>query len=172
MRVPLESLVLACALAASGCLLSENVEPVRPCADDSECPASYRCVAVSEGQGSCEVLYPPRPLDTDAGNPDAGPVPTWCQDIQPILAASCVASCHGATTSGSGRADFRLDLYARDGGVGALGARDMAARIKARAVDQLNMPPEGNPAPSASERDLLSRWVLGGAPSCADGGTQ
>jgi len=170
MRVPLESLVLAWALAASGCLVSDNLAPGRPCSEDTDCPEAYRCVASSEGQGTCEVQYPPRPQNTDAGTPDAGPVPTWCQDIRPILAASCVGSCHGATTSGSGRADFRLDLYAQDGGV--LGAREMASRIKARAVEQRNMPPPGNPAPSAAERDLLSRWVLGGAPGCADGGTQ
>ena len=170
MDVLLKSLVFASALTASGCLFSETPGPGHPCSEDSECPTSYRCVTVSGDERACEVMYPPRPLDADAGTPDAGPVPTWCQDIQPILAASCVSSCHGATTTGSGRTDFRLDLYAQDGGV--LGAREMASRIKARAVDQLNMPPPGNPAPSAAERDLLSRWVLGGAPGCADGGTQ
>jgi hypothetical protein len=170
MDVFLKSLVLVSALAASGCLISENAGPGHSCSDDSECPASYRCVTVSEGQRSCEVMYPPRPLDTDAGTSDAGPVPTWCQDIKPILAATCVSSCHGATTSGSGRTDFRLDTYDQSGGV--LGARDMAARIKARAVEQQTMPPSGNPAPSAAERDLLSRWVAGGTPLCADGGTQ
>jgi hypothetical protein len=170
MDVLLKSLVLVSALAASGCLISENAGPGHSCSDDSECPESYRCVTISEGQRSCEVTYPPRPLDADGGTPDAGPVPTWCQDIQPLLAASCVSSCHGATTSGSKRTDFRLDTYAQAGGV--LGARDMAARIKARAVDQQTMPPSGNPAPSAAERDLLSRWVAGGTPLCADGGTQ
>jgi hypothetical protein len=171
MDVLLKSLVLVSALAASGCLISENAGPGHSCSDDSECPASYRCVTVSEGQRSCEVLYPPRPLDTDAGTVDAGPVPTWCQDIQPLLAATCVASCHDTVTTSSGRKDFRLDTYAQTGGV--LGARDMAARIKARAaVDEPTMPPPGNPAPSAAERDLLSRWVAGGTPLCADGGTQ
>ncbi|MFL5354303.1 hypothetical protein [Archangium sp.] len=169
MRHPLSSLLLVSALAASGCFISENAGPGHPCSDDSECPASYRCVTVSEGQRSCEVLYPPGPQESDAGTVDAGPVPTWCQDVRPILAASCVASCHGATTTGSNRTDFRLDQYAASSGV--LGARDMAARIKVRAVDQQTMPPAGNPAPSASERDVLSRWSAGGTPLCSDGGT-
>lgn len=170
MDVLLRSLVLVFVLTASGCFISENSGPGHSCSDDSECPASYHCVTASEGQRSCEVIYPPAPLDTDAGTPDAGPVPTWCKDVQPILAASCVSSCHGATTTGSGRSDFRLDLYAKEGSV--LGAKDMAARIKARAVDQQTMPPPGNPAPSASERDILNRWVAGGTPQCSDGGTQ
>jgi hypothetical protein len=173
MRLLSNAWVLASALVASGCLLSENAGPGHPCSDDSECPASYRCVTVSADQRSCEVLYPPAPLDTDAGT-DAGPVPTWCQDIRPILAASCVASCHGADTSQSGIKDFRLDQYAAIGGVN--GARDLAARIKARAVDQAGtpgaMPPPGKPAPSAAERELLSRWIAGGTPLCTDGGTQ
>ncbi|AKJ03052.1 hypothetical protein ATI61_113240 [Archangium gephyra] len=169
MRILLNALVLACALAASGCFLAENAGPGHPCSDDSECPASYRCVTVSADQRSCEVVYPPAPLETDAGSVDAGPVPTWCQDIRPIMAASCVASCHGADTSGSKRTDFRLDQYAAIGGVN--GARDLAARIKARAVDTQTMPPPGNPAPSATERELLRRWIAGGTPLCADGGT-
>jgi len=171
MRVLLNSWVLACALVASGCFLAENAGPGHPCSDDSECPASYRCVTVSADQRSCEVLYPPAPQETDAGSVDAGPVPTWCQDIRPILAASCVGSCHGADTSGSGQTGFRLDQYAASGGVN--GARDLAARIKVRAVDEpRTMPPPGSPAPSAAERELLTRWIAGGTPLCTDGGTQ
>ena len=169
MRHLLSSLLLVSALAASGCFISENAGPGRPCSDDSECPASYRCVTASEDQRSCEVLYPPAPQVSDAGSVDAGPVPTWCQDVRPILAASCVSSCHGSDTSGSKRTDFRLDMYEASGGV--LGARDMAGRIKVRAVNEQSMPPAGNPAPSAGERDVLSRWIAGGTPLCSDGGT-
>lgn len=170
MRALLKPLMLVSALASSGCFISENAGPGHPCSADSECPSSYRCVTTSPGHASCEVVYPPLPQETDGGTPDAGPVPTWCQDIRPILAASCVSSCHGADTKGSGRSDFRLDLYEASGGV--LGARDMAARIKVRAVDQQTMPPAGSPAPSAEQRDLLTRWIAGGTPSCTDGGTQ
>ncbi|PTL77356.1 hypothetical protein DAT35_45510 [Vitiosangium sp. GDMCC 1.1324] len=162
--------MLVSALASSGCFISENTGPGHPCSDDSECPTSYRCVTASPGNASCEVVYPPLPQEADSGTPDAGPVPTWCRDIRPILAASCVASCHGADTSGSHRTDFRLDQYEASGGV--LGARDLAARIKVRAVDQQSMPPAGNPAPSAEQRELLTRWIAGGTPSCSDGGTQ
>lgn len=163
------SLLFVIALAASGCFISENAGPGHPCSDDSECPDSYRCVTVSADQRSCEVVYPPGPQASDAGATDAGPVPTWCKDVRPILSASCVSSCHGSTTTGSGRSDFRLDQYEASGGV--LGARDMAARIKVRAVEQKTMPPAGSPAPSAGDRDVLSRWIAGGTPSCSDGGT-
>lgn len=171
MRVLLKFLVPVCVVAAAGCFIAENAGPGHACSADSECPESYRCVTVSAGQGSCEVVYPPRPQEIDAGTFDAGPVPTWCQDIRPVLAASCVSSCHGADTSGSHRSDFRLDMYEASGGV--LGARDVAARIKARAVDLQTMPPAdaGVPAPSEDQRELLTRWMAGGTPFCSDGGT-
>ncbi|GHG90680.1 hypothetical protein [Comamonas sp. JC664] len=102
---------------------------------------------------------------------DAGPTPTWCADIQPILAASCVSSCHGADTRGSGVASFRLDSYAPEDG-GVPGAKAMAARILARAYVFQDMPPPGSgvPMPSAQERALIARWAVEGAPSCEDAG--
>ena len=100
----------------------------------------------------------------EAPEPDEGPVPTWCKDIQPILAATCVSSCHGETTSGSNRPDFRLDTYERVGEVA--GAKLMAPRIHARAVTFRTMPPPGHPAPTEAERALIDRWAAGGAPFC------
>lgn len=187
MRVLSCSLLLCC-LAASGCFIAESTGPAHPCADDSECPSAYRCVSVSASERSCEVIYPPlSPLEADAGSdggvvstsdagtkPDAGPVvvPTYCKEIKTVLDSSCVSTCHGTTTSGSGRTDFRLDIYAAAGSV--KGAQDMASRIQVRAVDQQTMPPKraGAPVISASERDLLARWVAAGTPLCdGDGGT-
>ena len=170
MRASLSSLVLLSSLALSGCFISENAGPAHPCSSDSDCPSDYHCLTLSAAQSTCEVLYPPPVMaESDAGTPDAGPVPTWCKDVQPILAASCISSCHGATTTSSGHPEFRLDMYADDGGI--KGARSMADRIKLRAVDQQNMPPAGNPAPSTTELNVLSRWATGGTPLCSDGGT-
>jgi hypothetical protein len=170
MRLPLTPGLLACVVAASGCLIPEPGVPEQTCAQDADCPSTHRCVTVTEGERTCEVLYPPLPLDVDAGNPDAGPLPTptWCKDIQPVMTASCVSGCHGATTSGSNHPEFRLDVYSS---TTPKGAREMAARIKARAVEQRNMPPPNNPAPSAAERDLITRWVAAGTPFCDDAGT-
>ncbi len=147
----------------------------------------------------CEVLYPPvsqggaedagtadagRPgasgdggsdagsqSGPDAGRPDAGALltPTWCRDIQPVMAANCVSSCHGQTTTGSGRTDFRLDVYSS--ATSPVGAREKAARIKARAVDARTMPPTNRTPLSAADRDLLDRWIDAGTPQCTDAGT-
>jgi hypothetical protein len=171
MRLPLTPGLLVCVVAASGCFISEDPEPARTCAQDADCPSTHRCVTVTEGERTCEVLYPPAPLDFDAGGvPDAGPLrtPTWCNDIQPVMAAHCVSACHGATTSGSGHPEFRLDVYSSASPKGAL---EMAARIKARAVDQANMPPGAPPTSLATERDLIKRWVAAGSPFCDDAGT-
>jgi hypothetical protein len=170
MRLSPTPWLLVCVMAASsGCFISENTDIARPCAQDADCPATHRCVTSSSTERTCEILYPPAPLDFDAGPPpDAGPVPTWCKDIQPVMAASCVSSCHGETTTGSGQTGFRLDVYSS---TTPKGAREMAGRIQVRAVEQQNMPPSNNPAPTAAQRELIGRWVAGGTPLCDDAGT-
>jgi hypothetical protein len=162
-------LALAAVLAAAGCIISQDENAGRSCAFDADCPAAYACVG-PEGQRSCEVIYPPRSTPPDAGSADAGVVPTYCVEVQPILAAYCVSSCHGAVTTGSGKTDFRLDYYEPDGG-DPKGAKAMASAIKARAFDIPTMPPSANPAPSNAERAVLARWAVAGAPFCTDGGT-
>lgn len=161
-------LALAAALSAAGCIISQDELAGRSCTFDVDCPEAYVCMG-PEGQRSCEVSYPPRMPSPDGGVADAGVVPTYCREVQPILAANCVSSCHGEVTTGSNHPEFRLDYYAPDAGQ-PKGAKDMAARIKARAFDLRTMPPAGNPAPSDGERAVLGRWAAAGAPFC-DGGT-
>jgi hypothetical protein len=187
MRLTSTPWVLVCAaIGVGGCLLADPDTHSSPCVADTDCPSTHRCVQLSAEQGVCELIYPP-PGDTsagqgdggpsqsgDAGTPDAGPrvTPTWCKDIQPVMQASCTASCHGAVNTDSGQKGFRLDVYATSGSV--KGAKDMAARIKDRGVDKRTMPPStsGSPALTAAQRDLVTRWVAGGTPECAgDGGT-
>ncbi len=168
-RLKRSFLSLAAVLVAAGCIISQDEFAGHACAFDADCPQAYACVG-PEGQRSCEVLYPPRPSSADAGPMDAGVVPTYCVEIQPILAGNCVSSCHGEVNTGSNRADFRLDYYEPDAGQPP-GARAMASRIRERAFVFQTMPPAGNPAPSASERALLARWAQAGAPFCADGGS-
>ncbi len=106
----------------------------------------------------------------DAGGPAPGPVPTWCADVQPLLANYCLQSCHGAVHTGSGHPEFRLDMYESDAGI--KGAMEMAPRIDVRAAKFKDMPPVGNPAPTAEERAIIGQWAEGGAPFCnTDGGT-
>lgn len=163
-------LALAAVLAAAGCIISQDEAAGRECTFDADCPEAYTC-AGPEGLRFCEVIYPPRSNSSaDAGPVDAGVVPTYCAQVQPILAANCVSSCHGADNSGSGVTDFRLDYYEPDVGQ-PKGAKAMAARIKVRAFDQRTMPPLGNPEPSDAQRAVLARWVTAGAPFCTDGGT-
>ncbi|WP_224362248.1 hypothetical protein [Hyalangium versicolor] len=160
-------LTLAAVLTAAGCIISQDENAGRACSANTDCPEAYACVG-PEGQRFCEVIYPPPSVTPDGGT-DGGVVPTYCKDVQPILAASCVSSCHGEVSSGSGRTDFRLDYYEPTGNQ-PKGAKEMAARIKVRAFDQRTMPPTGNPAPTDAERAILGRWAAGGAPFC-DGGT-
>jgi len=162
-------LALAAVLTAGGCIISQDESAGRACTFDADCPEDYTCSG-PEGLRSCEVLYPPRPSTTaDAGPVDAGVLPTYCAEVRPVLAATCVSSCHGADSSSSGRTDFRLDYYEPAPGQ-PKGAKDMAARIKVRAFDQRTMPPLDSPQPSDAQRALLARWATAGAPFCRDGG--
>nr|WP_255653130.1 hypothetical protein [Myxococcus sp. XM-1-1-1] len=160
---------MACGAVLVAVACSINVDDLagRACTDDTECPSAYACTAVAaDGQRTCEVIYPPSYAEADGGT-DAGPVPTYCKDVAPILAASCVSSCHGADTSGSGQSSFRLDYYEPTGN-GAPGARAKALRIRVRTSDLKDMPPSGSGVtqPTAEERALVARWVAGGAPFC------
>jgi hypothetical protein len=158
-----------CLTFLAGCTTPSIDFAGKTCEAASDCPETYACVATDGGPGgTCELLGAPDA--GEGGDGDAGPVvvPTYCDDIGPILAASCVSTCHGAVQTGSGQTSFRLDYYEPDAG-GLPGAKAKAARIKVRTSDQ-TMPPPGSPAPTAAERALLARWVEGGAPFCSDAG--
>ncbi|ATB34247.1 hypothetical protein [Melittangium boletus] len=171
MRVALKPWVLVSAvLGGAGCLVAETGGTASPCAVNTDCPSTHRCVTVSAEAGVCELIYPPPDTsagNSDAGTPDAGPAPTWCDDIQPLMAKNCVSSCHGEVTTGSGKTDFRLDRYETVGAVA--GAKDKADRIKFRGVDQRSMPP-APPYFSAAEQSLVLRWIAAGTPECSDDG--
>ncbi len=195
MRVLLTLVVVLFFATVSACLLEDNPGPGLACSQDAECPADYRCAPDVTGQRFCEIIYPPPSQLSDAGPGDAGSpdggrpdgggpisggtdagtdggvlvVPSWCGDIQTIMANSCALNCHGATKTGSGRNDFRLDVYETAGGV--KGALEMAGRIKVRAVDQQNMPPASRPDLTFTEINLIDRWIAAGAPQCPDAGT-
>ncbi|ADO71494.1 hypothetical protein [Stigmatella aurantiaca] len=166
MKRAVTSVCLCAAMVLVGCSISVADFAGKSCAAAEDCPDSYVCVAARPGAGrTCEALG--LPGLADGGGPGPGPVPTWCNDIEPILLANCVSSCHGEVTTGSSRTDFRLDYY--EAGAGSPnGAKAMADRIKVRTYDARTMPPLGVPAPTDAERELVARWVVGGAPLCDD----
>ena len=160
------SLLGVCAALGTACSIEAPDFSGKSCDVAADCPETHVCVAARPGAGrTCELLQPPGVLVPE----DVGPVPTWCKDIQPVMQASCVSSCHGEVTGGSGRADFRLDVYDATGNVA--GAKQMAARIQDRGFTQRSMPPSYyTPQPSDEQRTLLDRWVRGGMPLCDDTG--
>lgn len=156
--------------AALACTIDVADFTGKKCDVVGDCPDTHVCVAARPGEGrTCEVLG--LPGISDGGEEDAGPVPTWCADIQPIMAASCVSSCHGVDTRDSNQTSFRLDYYAPDAG-GLPGAQAKAERIRQRASVTQDMPPSPStvPLPTAEQRALIARWAAGGAPLCFDGG--
>ena len=163
-------LALVAVLVVGGCIISQDELAGRSCTFDADCPEAYACSG-PEGLRFCEVIYPPRSSSSaDAGRVDAGVVPTYCADVQPILAAHCISSCHGVDQTDSSRTDFRLDYYEPTTAGQVKGAKEMASRIKVKAFDQRTMPPLDSPQPSDAQRAVLARWVTAGAPLCADGG--
>ena len=164
------SVGVAAVVTVVGCVVSVSDFAGKSCESVADCPDPYVCVAARAGAGrTCEVMALPDVVD--AGGPPTGPVPTWCADVQPLLSQYCLQSCHGAVRTVSGHPEFRLDMYETDAGI--KGAMEMAPRIDVRAAKFKDMPPVGQPAPTAGERAIIGQWAEGGAPFCnpPDAGT-
>lgn len=167
MKRAVASLSISVAVTLVACAVSVSDFAGKSCEVAEDCPDGYTCVAARPGAGrTCEALRLPE-LE-DAGTPPTGPVPTYCNEVQPLLNAYCTSNCHSGDFSRSGQTGFRLDIYESTSSV--MGAKDMAPRIKARASDQRTMPPPSNPLPTEEEREIIGSWAAGGAPFCTDGG--
>src|SRR5512140_3249320 len=95
------SVGVAAVVTVVGCVVSVSDFAGKSCETVADCPDPYVCVAARPGAGrTCEVMALPDVLD--AGSTPQGPVPTWCADVQPLLANYCLQSCHGAVHTGSG----------------------------------------------------------------------
>jgi len=103
------------------------------------------------------------------GPPAVAAVPEFDRDIRPILAENCYA-CHGPADAQAG---LRLDSAAsatrelESGGraivPGDAASSALVARIRADDPDVVMPPPHTNKTLSAAERELLVRWIEGGA---------
>lgn len=175
MRGTLLTLLL---FVSAGCGL-QSAPNEATCSVDAECEPEFICrpVRLGAAKGCVSPLYafveefPEEATSGSTGSqPAQEPLPvvsgskTFC-DVKPILSTYC-SGCHGATPAAGAPAGFRLDVF---GTAGVKGAHDMAARIKARAVDARTMPPS-SPLP-AEQLALLSAWIAAGAPDCAPGQT-
>jgi len=98
-------------------------------------------------------------------------VPTYNQDVRPILAENCF-SCHGPD-SASRKAGLRLDRFAdatlkRASGQAIIPgdpvASNIMTRIRLPETNPLHMPPAaGHKSLSPANIDTLTRWIAGGA---------
>ena len=99
------------------------------------------------------------------------PPPRYDRDVRPILADRCFR-CHGSDAA-KREAELRLDdaacATADRGGFAAIKPGDPDGSELWRRVtsedDEERMPPKisGKPPLSAAERDILRRWIAGGA---------
>src|SRR5512140_682246 len=95
------SVGVAAVVTVVGCVVSVTDFAGKSCETTADCPDPYVCVAARAGAGrTCEVMALPDVVD--AGGPPTGPVPTWCADVQPLLAQYCLQSCPGAVRTVSG----------------------------------------------------------------------
>lgn len=167
MKRAVASLCISVAVTFVACAVSVSDFAGKSCEAAGDCPDGYTCVAARPGAGrTCEVLG--LPGFTDAGGVPTGPVPTYCNEVQPLLNTYCTSNCHSADHTRSGQEGFQLDIYESTSAV--KGAQEMAPRIQVRAARFKDMPPVGNPAPTDAERETLGNWAAGGAPLCTDGG--
>ena len=79
---------------------------------------------------------------------------TFTKHIKPIVTNYCaVSGCHEA---GGQSPDLSND--------NTLQGQAQAGRIKARLIDQNDMPPAGSPAPTSDEISYIKCWLEAGAP--------
>ena len=79
---------------------------------------------------------------------------TFTTDIKPIITTYCaVSGCHVAGAQAPNLSDDTELKTQADGG-----------RIKARLIDQGDMPPAGSPAPTSDEIASIKCWLEAGAP--------
>jgi hypothetical protein len=89
------------------------------------------------------------------------------RDIRPILSGKCFA-CHGPDAKHA-EGDLRLDLRDSatkpDGAIvpGKPAASELVRRIHSKDVDEQMPPKQSHKSLSASEKDLLARWIAAGA---------
>src|SRR5262249_32214153 len=88
------------------------------------------------------------------------------RDIRPILSDKCFA-CHGPDTTklkGKLRLDLR-DVAVKRGAIvpGKPDESELVRRIHAGDPDQRMPPPASNKTLTAAEKELLTRWIAGGA---------
>lgn len=97
----------------------------------------------------------------------AADVPTYNQDIRPILSKNCF-TCHGPD-SAARKADLRLDV--REDAVaeeaivpGDATASALVARILTEDPNDVMPPPETKLSLTAAQKETLQRWIAAGAP--------
>ena len=102
--------------------------------------------------------------NTAADAPPAPRTPTWIDDVQPIIAARCLA-CHGMTLVAG--APMRLVSYAdvRAQYTSARSGQTAATYtfVASAVSDTVRPMPQGAPLP-AEQLDLIARWAAAGAP--------
>ncbi|MBP89415.1 MAG: hypothetical protein CMJ64_22340 [Planctomycetaceae bacterium] len=109
-------------------------------------------------------------LAEEADNASGQATLEFARDVLPILSDHCF-SCHGAD-EGSREAELRLDirehaLAVKDGVVaivpGQPKSSDVIRRIRATDDDIVMPPPDALKPLSAAQKDILQRWIGGGA---------
>ncbi|MGD9857564.1 MAG: DUF1549 domain-containing protein, partial [Planctomycetaceae bacterium] len=95
-----------------------------------------------------------------------GAEPSFAQDVRPLLAAKCFA-CHGPDDAAR-EADLRLDL--RDAAIesaafipGNPDESELFRRVNSDDPDERMPPPDAGEPLTGEQKDLLRRWIAGGA---------
>ena len=99
---------------------------------------------------ACGSSGPPCPNDLPAACPS--PVPSYAQDVKPIISAHCL-KCHAP---GGQEASKDFTTYSNV----FLQRQPILTQFYS-----CRMPPEGEPRPTAEERAMLIGWLVCGSPN-------
>jgi hypothetical protein len=153
------------AMSPAACVLGGVEFEGKSCQSAADCPRPFSCIRRPDGERACYLSEPDFDYDASVIVEVPEVTPDYCHDAKPVLDQFCLSACHGPETTGSGRADFRLDYYDIPGNP-VLGAKSKASAIRVRTYVSKDMPPPGLAAPSEEQRKLLADWAQGGAIEC------
>lgn len=127
------------------------------------CAVLLLCVRLACAWGG--VVGVSSAADPRATHRPTAPVPTFEDDVRPLLKVHCL-DCHGATDAIEGGLDLRQVRRMQSGGDSgpALVPGDADASLLLQRVRDGEMPP-GEKKMSAAEAATIARWIMAGSPT-------
>lgn len=115
----------------------------------------FACESENEEELFATPMMPPPPNDTTMMDTMGMPAVSFSMTIAPFFRNNCaIPGCHAANSISP-----TMETYTQ------IKMQADAGRIRARAIDQMTMPPAGRPRLTPRQKNDLRSWLDNGAPN-------